>query len=453
MIMTRYNSGQLLKLDYESDLNAARRFIICNPGISRNRYKDRRYENTTRKQIKNLIIKKQTRRYWKNPWLQQYNWYLRYFDNKYQKVRQCPLCAIECFHSHVYLAPWFKCCPFHEIPLSENCPDCGSKWPTTFSKMSGKCHTCGHVDYQSLNLQTRICISYQNRHNYLFHRLWLWANLMHNMLWLICQDRRDHKYKLGIDFSSLCFPYIAEQWFPGDLNLINAVSDKYSHFHSITFKIEFNLQQCIFYKTKNTMEQIKEQELRKLQQALRNKGIGINYDKNRYRIIDLIYNMTSTATALMLSVDIFSDVLNNKDHTDIQADLVFSRLQRQTPQYPVYPVALVDNTDNSLFGVPQQLVKWYARTSIRWLFIYIYKCMLRICHANRITNDTFHKLHMTSYEEPFNPQYTAFCCHYVGQEQIQVIYQKLPSWGSIFDNESIMNYCYKEEHLPILLLS
>jgi len=60
------------------------------------------------------------------------------------RIRYCPQCVMQGFHSEIHQMRFFEKCPLHRIPLSSNCAQCGRDYaPGIFNSSPYLCR-CGH---------------------------------------------------------------------------------------------------------------------------------------------------------------------------------------------------------------------------------------------------------------------------------------------------------------------
>ncbi|MCP5017652.1 MAG: hypothetical protein GY938_20630 [Ketobacter sp.] len=143
--MTYLNTGLNLRLPLESDYNAFRRFLITNRHAGLNIY------SSLSRQLKQRSAK------WKGkPALELAQLAERKRCEElgidYQTphplepsvaILNCPECAQQCYHNYLYQYPWFIRCPFHDLPLVEQCPGCHQDWPTPGTLNKRHCSICG----------------------------------------------------------------------------------------------------------------------------------------------------------------------------------------------------------------------------------------------------------------------------------------------------------------------
>lgn len=61
-------------------------------------------------------------------------------------TKNCPTCALHCYHSTVFNLPWVTRCPIHGEALTTHCPQCLHPWSTERIKQGVRCDYCGIPD-------------------------------------------------------------------------------------------------------------------------------------------------------------------------------------------------------------------------------------------------------------------------------------------------------------------
>lgn len=75
-------------------------------------------------------------------------------------LRYCQECAKSAFHSSVYQWIGLSHCPFHHIPLSNACPDCGATWSANWSpRFFLAAYRCGRCQRDLLQGRTQLISS------------------------------------------------------------------------------------------------------------------------------------------------------------------------------------------------------------------------------------------------------------------------------------------------------
>jgi hypothetical protein len=57
-------------------------------------------------------------------------------------LRNCPVCAAQCYHTVLYQYPWEKRCPTHQHEIVTVCPSCKQPWPQPSELLKRNCPCC-----------------------------------------------------------------------------------------------------------------------------------------------------------------------------------------------------------------------------------------------------------------------------------------------------------------------
>ena len=150
------NTGLLLRLPFESDYSAYRRFLIANHTQSPQSVRAGLAEKLptdygTRCSLPDLAQQ------WEQKYCNQYQIpYEPPVSTSKQRahLRNCPTCARLGYHSFLFQYPWCRYCPIHQKPLVHTCPICKKLWPiiSELQTTRAKCSMCGiHYDIKKLS--------------------------------------------------------------------------------------------------------------------------------------------------------------------------------------------------------------------------------------------------------------------------------------------------------------
>lgn len=199
------NIGHRFARPYESEYAMIRRCLVVNPGIpwSSIQRSLRVAQSMTRS------VSERLRNLQHDPELLKSLEELR--TTSYQ--RQCPECAQQLYHTHIFVLPWLTHCPLHHCTLRETCPHCRQPWPDIKSLETRDCPYCGvlnatrleisrlqDIDYTPIADIYRFIQPYENRyildgcHGYLRYKIsdnnkWWRRILLTSPLFPACQQQ------------------------------------------------------------------------------------------------------------------------------------------------------------------------------------------------------------------------------------------------------------------------
>ncbi|MET0068433.1 MAG: hypothetical protein ABW096_00230 [Candidatus Thiodiazotropha sp.] len=264
--------------------------------------------------------------------------------------------------------------------------------------------------------------------------------MAHTTLRLVPDDYWHNVYSGGVTFYDDYLPSIAEQWYPNSKNLLTSITDRIARYETLNIPIDNSSPIVHIENNRNVMGLSINKELEKIRAVFRGRGLEDRYEGYDTEVKDLYYGMTSSKTALKLSFELLTSILQTNSYYDIWAEQMFKLIQCAIPRVPITPFALISNDGKRIFAIPTKFVEWYAEMCIKQLFIYIYRYMLRLCIANRQTFITFYKREIISKGKSADYRYTAFNCRLLDNEHVQVTYHCLPTWDNIICNVSIARF-------------
>jgi hypothetical protein len=283
-----------------------------------------------------------------------------------------------------------------------------------------------------------MCDEYRVRHNQIFRTLWDMSNFMAQSLRLVPDDYWHNESSDCITFYDKYFPSVAEHWNSKSAMLLSAVTDNITSYKSLEFPIDNASPIENIEDNREIMSTTLHKELNKILEEMRKSGVYDNYEGYDTEVKYLYYNMKSQVSAVKLTFELLSNVLHTRLYFDIWVEQMFNLIECMPPRAPVTPFALISNDVKRLISIPKEFVQWYAEMSVKQLYLYIYRKMLRLCIANRQTIFTFYKRQIISNDKDSDYRYTAFNCCVLDNEHLQVIYHPLPSWKDIICNVSIL---------------
>ncbi len=139
------NTGLLLRRPYESDYAAFRRFLVAN-----------QFETQAVLKAELEAFGERSAVMPGKPWiaLKAREWEKKFceanalpfqlpapVDHRYP-LRNCPVCAAQCYHTVLYQYPWAKRCPLHRQEIVTSCPSCKQPWPTPSELRKRECPCC-----------------------------------------------------------------------------------------------------------------------------------------------------------------------------------------------------------------------------------------------------------------------------------------------------------------------
>jgi len=463
--MISFNHGQFLKIDYESDYNAVRRFLICNPGFSRRHFVHHPHSRLKVGLLDNLPetvtkyakeprlstdidfpimvkgIQSIPKNYWESPWLRRSSW----FSGAYNRVSanwQCPLCASIAFHSHVYSAVWFDKCPIHNEEITSYCPECGIRWPNLSNLLSdNKCSNCGRQNLTSV-LQTRkknpkIVKQIAN----VLKHAWQWKISENKTISIIFEDHGPlNEPSNSIGYNDNIYPGVIGIFNHEECELIEKISDAIPALSCVEIPCSFDqiTESNGFEKT--TYISIVEDELGILLSYLdQNKRNGLEELDNAcfYYGIPYGFDVIKLTQVVFFSI-VFKQILkDNKKHNDEWIDKIYSKIRMPTPYFNHRPLSIVSNTDNRHMSVPNKLLEWYVRTSIKNLFLYIYKTIgvLKIINSAQLSAEMVRDEMADKIGE-----WSQECARFYLRKKdnkLLLLYEKAPSWDDILNCHSL----------------
>ena len=139
------NTGLLLRRPYESNYAAFRRFLVAN-----------QFETPTGLKAELQACGESSARIPGKPWIapKAQEWERRFcsanglaftsatpIDHR-DPLRNCPVCAAQCYHSFLFQYPWATKCPIHDQALTTTCPSCKQPWPSPSELLKRYCRYC-----------------------------------------------------------------------------------------------------------------------------------------------------------------------------------------------------------------------------------------------------------------------------------------------------------------------
>jgi hypothetical protein len=451
-----FNHGQLLKIDYESDYNAVRRFLICNPGFNRRHFKgllDNLPETITKYAKEPRLstdidfpimvkgIQSLPKNYWENPWLRRSSW----FSGAYNSVSangQCPLCASIAFHSHVYSTVWFDKCPIHNEEITSHCPECGKRWHNLSNLLAeNKCPTCGRQNLTSVLQKRKKNPKIVKQIANILEHAWQWKISTNKAISILFEDHGPlNKPSNCVGYNSNIYPRIIGILNSKEYGLIEKISDTIPALSCIEIPCSFDqiTESNGFGQTTYTsivedelgillsyLDQYKRNELDELGNAYFYYGIPYGFE-----VIKL-------AKVVFFSI-VFKQILKgDKKNQDEWIEKIYSKIRMPTPYFNHRPLAIVSNNDKCHMAVPNKLSEWYVRTSIRNLFLYIYKTVgvLKIINSAQLSAEMVRDKMADKIGE-----WSQECARYYLRKKgnkLLLLHEKSPSWGDILNCPSL----------------
>lgn len=464
--MISFNHGQLLKLDYESDYNAVRRFLICNPGFSRRHFVS--YSNSRLNRLLDTppeIIAKNTGKprlstnldfpcmvkeiqsisdnYWKNPWLRRSNWFSGAYDNVTAKW-QCPQCAGISFHSHAYSIGWFNKCTIHNVEITSHCPECGKKWPKISNLFSGNlCSTCGRKNLTSVVQKRKENTKDVEQIPYAIERVWRWKISAKNAISILFEDHGLlNKPSNCIDYNDPIYPGVLSSMDPKECELIGKISDTIPSLSYIEIPCSFDCDKSSENKgfEQKSYASVIEDELCILYGYLsQSKKSILSELDSTYFYYGIPYGFeVITLTQIIFFTIVFNQISkDNKKEPEEWIDKIYSKIRMPTPYFNHKPLAITNDTDKLYLSVPDKLSEWYIRTSIRNLFLYIFKTVsiLKILNSDNLSAK-YVRDEMGNEIGEWSQECVRFFLRRKGNNLV-LLYEESPSWMEILNCPSV----------------
>lgn len=449
--MTTLNSGLLFQRKYESDVNAVRRFILANEGVSNLKFREL-YRMTAKSCTFIQLVKvKQSDLYWNlNKWLLRENWRDISIDSdtdnliEVNQKKQCPKCAKEVFHSYLYSFSWVKTCPIHGVKLTSACPDCGNPWNFKTRYSSNPCTTCGTKRPKHFKERRSQLREHSKKEVNVFDAFWGFTQLHRRFANVLFYDYAENGCSAGITIGSEEFPNLAVSMHSRNLGLFKKIGlsthslpEKYfdgisiniDQFKSMPSNNEFITCDYVIFAIHEIDEEIRV--------ALR-LSVKKNYEEMDNVYPDRIDDYNEKIISYRIWKIITDEVLTSTRSFSTWWMRIFGILGIPYPEAPPI-IHLVYTSDFSQIIEPSnEFRKWMYKNYLVNLFIYIYKhtlllkCILRGKSELRIKNLSEGRRYVWS------PTYNSFRIRVAGNHGLRVLYQPHPPWAEILKSTNVL---------------
>ncbi|MCU7871756.1 MAG: hypothetical protein KZQ91_03325 [Candidatus Thiodiazotropha sp. (ex Lucinoma borealis)] len=433
--MTTFNSGQVLQLKYESDLNAMRRFLLCNPYFSTTYLVTNQSKRSKNNKVISFVKNQQSPNYWMNKWLYAEHWHDRSSVRYVENLKQCPECARNIFHSHAFTTPWIKSCPIHNIPLVDQCIECGKPWPTSYTELRNKCPMCGTPNIiEILPVETKK-EKLKKDYIYKLKTFWKWRSALEQSLFLLFDNYAEQGIPLLVAYDDPWYQNVIASWFKSDMELFCSSTDYTLNYRTITFPMESGSIETSKRNTTKLINQVIISEINKLNEAL--KTIGKSLDMIDSGNVSFFYNIPYNFNPLEFSIYLFLSLIKEPKTIPPWLSTLFLNIRREIPSFKNIPLAFVTKDGTAVLVLPDNFTTWYTKMYIRFMFIYIYQVFSLLCISNNRNYNSDSRYFF--FNEHFNssPFYTTFVAKLLQRKTICITYQPLPSWRTILYNSDI----------------
>lgn len=446
--MSIINQGILYQRKYESDNNARRRFLLANSNLKVRDIKTLAGGSLSRKAFSELVTTTQSESYWKsNDWLYETAW-SEYGRNDRQEgldIKQCPLCAEEVFHSHLYSFYWMQKCPIHHVELTFRCTECGRPWPVYNLFIRNPCATCGTERSNSVERRRKQIREHTDKEKLILDLFWSIVTLKERFANILYYDYISYGLEQGILRGHKDYPEFAILFHPEHSKLFSKVCMPPSALSVRDFKVKQKriktvtsipvdvkasprYQKAIIREVEDLLSQtLSLSETKK--KALSKKAYPQVDFIDEHQIDDFSYTVWR---ALI-------DTSFERKPASTWWMRVFELLKIPQPVPPPH-VNLIVSEDKKRFYLPsKEFCKWLYKQHLINLFIYIHKhfslllAFLSAENPNQTIQDSVENMVV------WQPKYSAFRILIKSNKLIRVVYKPMPSLMEVIQNKNVTN--------------